>query len=47
MDYKLGKVLGITNRGKRNYKQGQVYGFQIVTKDYKLGQGFQIGAKGI
>ena len=47
-----------TNWGKRDYKQGQLKGFQIVAKrlqtgagisnqarDYKLGQGFQIGAE--
>ena len=36
---------GIRNRSKRDYKQGQLKGFQIVVKDYKSRQGFQIGAK--
>ena len=31
-DYKLRQVLGITNRGKKDYKQWKLYGFQIVAK---------------
>jgi len=41
-NYNLGSKknkIEITNRGKRDYKSGQ--------KDYKLGQGLQIGAKWI
>ena len=37
MDYKLGQVLGITNRGKRDYKQGQLNRFQIGAKRLKIG----------
>ena len=35
----MGQVLGITNRGKRDYKSGP--------RDFKSGQRLQIGAKGI
>ena len=35
------------NRGKRDYKQEQIKGFQIVENDYKSRQGFQIGTKEI
>ena len=51
-DYKLGQVLGTTNRGKRDYKQTQFKGFQIGAeirnrgkRDCKPGQEFQIGVR--
>lgn len=51
-DYKTGQVFGITNLGKRDYKIGQLEGFQIeavisnwVMRDYTPGQRFQIGAR--
>ena len=45
-DYKLGQVLEITNRGKRDYKQGQLQGFQIVAERLQIGaKRFHIGAE--
>ena len=40
------QVLGTTNRGKRNYKEGQLERFRIGTKNYKSGKKrFQMGAE--
>ena len=47
MGYKTGQVLGITNQGKRDYKQGQLQGFQIVAKRLQMGAGISIQGKEI
>ena len=39
------RVIGTTNRGKRDYKQSSLNDLKSGQKDYKLGQGFQIGGK--
>ena len=39
-------ILGTTNRGKRDYKQEQLKGFQIGAKRLQIGaKRFQIGAR--
>ena len=36
-DYKTGQILETKNRGKRDYKQGQLEGFQIGAKILQIG----------